>query len=155
MLELLSAETATHLELARELFQEYASSLGFDLDFQNFEDELTHLPGDYAPPAGCLLLAMYRGEAAGCVASRKLTDTICEMKRLYVRPQYRRLGIGRALAQAVINEAKAIGYTRMRLDTLPSMKAARSLYTSLGFKETEPYRHNPIDGALFIELILV
>jgi len=154
MLKIYPAETDKDIELAKELFVEYADSLGFDLCFQNFEEELANLPGDYAPPEGCLLLAKYQEKVAGCVALRKLSDGICEGKRLYVRPEFRGLKIGRKLAEAIIEEARKIGYSRMRGDTLTSMKAARELYVSLGFKEIEPYRHNPIKGAKFIELKL-
>jgi len=155
MLKILHAETCKNLEIVKMLFEEYASSLDFDLDFQDFEEELANLTDNYAPPKGCLLLAEYKGQVAGCVALRELSDSICEMKRLYVRSQFRGLGIGRALAEAVIEEARRIGYTHMRLDTAPSMKTARTLYVSLGFKEISPYRYNPIEGAVFMELTLV
>jgi ribosomal protein S18 acetylase RimI-like enzyme len=155
MLRIIPVETDKQLELTKTLFTEYADSLDFDLDFQDFEEELAMLPGDYRPPAGCLLLAEYQGEAAGCVALRDLRGGICEMKRLYVKPEFRRLGIGRALADAIIAEAKKRSYARMRLDTAPSMEAARALYMSVGFREIEPYRYNPIEGAVFMELTLV
>ncbi len=154
MLEILKAESSESLEQVRILFREYADSLGFDLDFQNFEEELSNLPGDYAQPSGCLLLAKYKGQIAGCVGLRKLSDSVCEMKRLYVRLQFRDLGIGKTLAQAIIEQARRIGYACMRLDTIPSMEAARALYTSLGFREIDPYRYNPIEGAVFMELEL-
>jgi putative acetyltransferase len=143
-----------HVDCARELFQEYAASLGFDLGFQDFERELSHLPGEYVPPHGCLLLAWYGAEAVGCVAVRPLKDRVCEMKRLYVRPAYRGLGLGKALAEAAIAEAKRLGYAAMRLDTVPSMQRARELYRALGFAETAPYRYNPIPGATYLELVL-
>jgi ribosomal protein S18 acetylase RimI-like enzyme len=134
--------------------REYADSLGFDLSFQDFESELAALPGDYAPPGGRLLLA-YRGSyLAGCVALRPLGPDVCEMKRLYVRPNCRGCGVGRALAERLIAEARQIGYRRMRLDTVPSMVRAQSLYSSLGFAEIAPYRHNPIPGTTFLELVL-
>jgi len=155
MLEILKAESGEELEQVRVLFGEYSNSLAFDLDFQNFEEELANLPGDYIQPAGCLLLATYKGQPVGCVGLRKPSDGVCEMKRLYVREQFRSLGFGRALAEAVIEEARKIGYNYMRLDTVPSMDVARALYVSLGFKQTSPYRYNPIEGAVFMELRLV
>lgn len=155
MLKIVQAEAGKDLKMIRTLFAEYADSLGFDLDFQDFEEELANLPSGYAPPSGCLLLAKYKDQLAGCVALRQLSDSICEMKRLYIRPQFRGLGIGRALAEAIIEQARRIGYIYMRLDTVPSMEIARTLYTSLGFKEIKPYRHNPIAGAVFMELKLV
>ena len=155
MLEILKAESGEELEQVRNLFEEYSNSLFFNLDFQNFEEELSNLPGDYVRPTGCLLLAINKGQSVGCVGLRKLSDGVCEMKRLYVREQFRGLGFGRALAEAVIEEARKIGYDYMRLDTVPSMDAARTLYVSLGFKQTSPYRYNPIEGAVFMELRLV
>jgi ribosomal protein S18 acetylase RimI-like enzyme len=154
MLQIVAAAAGDPLNEARTLFEEYAASLGIDLDFQNFSAELSHLPGDYAPPAGRLLLAQWQGEIAGCIALRPLGDGICEMKRLYVRPRFQGLGIGRSLAEVVIREARAIGYARLRLDTLPSMTRARAMYTALGFREITPYRYNPIEGTTFMELLL-
>lgn len=154
MLEIAQAVTDSDIEQARTLFVEYADSLGFDLSFQDFDEELRTLPGDYAHPKGCLLLATSQGQAAGCVALRPLEEKICEMKRLYVQPEFRGLGVGRALAEAIIRQASELGYSRMRLDTVPSMKAARALYASLGFEPTGPYRYNPIEGAVFMELKL-
>jgi GNAT superfamily N-acetyltransferase len=154
VLKILDAQASENLKIIRKLFEEYAESLGFDLSFQNFNEELANLPGEYAPPTGRLLLATYQSEAAGCVALRRLSEGVCEMKRLYVRPQFRRQGIGRALAEAAIEQAKKVGYGRMRLDTVPSMNAARMIYTSLRFGEIDPYRHNPIEGAVFMELAL-
>ena len=134
----------------RALFREYAASLSFALDFQDFDRELDDLPGPYAPPRGALLLA--RGE--GCVGLRPLDGTTCELKRLYVRPVARGTGLGRRLAEAIVAEARRLGYTRVRLDTVPGMDAAQALYEQLGFREIEPYRANPIRGARFLELEL-
>jgi ribosomal protein S18 acetylase RimI-like enzyme len=155
MLKIIQVEKGENPEIVESLFEEYAQSLGFDLGFQDFEEELANLPGEYAPPKGCLLLGMHQDQVAGCVALRELSTGVCEMKRLYVRPQFRGLGIGRALAEAVVEQARKIGYARMRLDTVPSMEAARGLYASLGFKEINPYRYNPIEGTVFMELTLV
>ena len=154
-LTLAQARTPAEIALVRDLFLEYAQSLSFSLCFQSFEQELAGLPGDYAPPEGRLLLAEYQGELAGCVALHKLEPGICEMKRLYLRGQFRGKGLGRALAEALISEARNIGYRRMRLDTVePMMKTAVALYRRLGFREIAPYRANPIDGALYMELEL-
>jgi len=153
-MEVIQVHSPGHLAVARELFSEYAASLGFDLGFQDVAQELAGLPGAYAPPEGRILLAAVHGQTAGCVALRKLADGVCEMKRLYVRPEFRGKGIGRGLAVAIIDEAHRIGYARMRLDTVPSMTEAIALYRALGFTLTEPYRHNPIPGTLFMELDL-
>ncbi|MGA9979065.1 MAG: GNAT family N-acetyltransferase [Candidatus Sulfotelmatobacter sp.] len=149
------AESPAQIAQARELFLEYAQSLGFSLCFQNFDHELAKLPGDYAPPEGRLLLAGCKGELAGCVALHKLDQAICEMKRLYLRPQFRGKGLGRILAERIIAEARQIGYERMRLDTVePVMKDAVAMYRRLGFKEIAPYRPNPNPGVLYLELQL-
>jgi len=149
------AESLTQVAQARELFQEYAQSLGVNLCFQNFEQELAGLPGHYASPDGRLLLAEYDGQLAGCVALHKWDNGICEMKRLYLRPSFRGKGLGRAIAEKIITDARSIGYQRMRLDTIePLMKDAVEMYRKLGFREIAPYRPNPIAGAMYMELQL-
>jgi ribosomal protein S18 acetylase RimI-like enzyme len=149
------ATSPEQVEAARQLFEEYAASLGFHLCFQSFDKELAGLPGDYAPPDGRLLLAEHEGKIAGCVALHKLSDGVCEMKRLYVRPEFRGKALGRALTERVIQEARAMGYTRMRLDTIVGkMDPAIALYRALGFQEVAPYRENPIVGAIYMELKL-
>jgi putative acetyltransferase len=152
------AEDAGALEAVRTLFREYAGSLGIDLCFQNFEHELASLPGDYAAPYGALLLALVDGEPAGCVAMRPLPDVdhanACEMKRLYVRRAFRRFGLGRQLAQQLVDLATQAGHSCMLLDTLDDMEAARGLYASLGFVEIPPYYFNPIPGAHYLKVEL-
>jgi putative acetyltransferase len=149
------AETRAQIAQARELFLEYAQSLGFSLCFQNFDKELAALPGDYAPPRGRLLLAEYEGQLAGCVALHPLQPEVCEMKRLYLRTQFRSKGLGRAIAERIIAEARQIGYTCMRLDTVePFMKDAVALYRKLGFQEIAPYCRNPVSGAMYMEMEL-
>jgi len=149
------AESSKQIAEARALFKEYAAWLEIDLCFQNFDQELAGLPGDYAPPDGRLLLAQQNNQVAGCIALRKLGDGICEMKRLFVRPAFRGQGLGRTLTEAIIAEARKIGCERIRLDTLPpKMNDAIALYRSLGFKEIGPYYHNPVPGAKFMELAL-
>ena len=143
-----SPDDLTHVH---RLFRAYADSLGISLCFQNFDQELEGLPGAYAPPKGCLLLAEFEGLAGGCAALRPCQDHICEMKRLFVAPEFRGTGAGRLLALAIMEKAKTLGYQAIRLDTLPSMTAAIKMYRSFGFKPIEPYYDNPVPGALFLE----
>jgi ribosomal protein S18 acetylase RimI-like enzyme len=142
------------IDAVRALFEEYAESLDFDLGFQGFEREVGELPGEYAEPRGTLLLARLGSDAAGCVGLRPLEGETCEMKRLYVRASARGHGLGRALAEAVVAAARERGYASMRLDTVPSMVAAQALYRSLGFRDIQPYRFNPVEGTSFLELEL-
>lgn len=151
-LQIITADTAELLGEARALFMEYAAGLGVDLCFQNFNEELASLPREYAAPNGALLVARRKSEPAGCVALRRIDGETCEMKRLYVRPAYRGKAIGRTLAEAIIGMAREMGYRRLRLDTLPSMSEAQSLYEALGFREISAYRHNPVPGSRFLEL---
>ncbi len=148
------AGSAEDLGLVRKLFREYQNSLGIDLCFQNFESEMAGLPGKYAQPEGRLYLAFEDEQVAGCAGLRKIEEGVCELKRLYVRPLYRGRGIGRRLTFQAVEDAREIGYGRMRLDTLPSMGGARELYRNLGFKPIAPYTNNPVEGALFLELTL-
>jgi ribosomal protein S18 acetylase RimI-like enzyme len=152
------ADSDAKVELARELFREYSTALGVDLCFQDFERELRELPGKYAPPAGRLFIAYdfaaARKQPAGCGALRPIDASFCEMKRLYVRPEFRGRGLGRTLAESLITTAREIGYSAMRLDTLPSMREAHKLYRALGFHEIAPYLHNPVPGSFFLELDL-
>lgn len=154
MLKIIRADSDDHFGKAHALFEEYAALLGIDLSFQRFDEELSNLATVYSPPNGSLLLAFYQDQTSGCVALRKLEEGICEMKRLYVKPQFRNLRIGNALAKGIIDEARRLGYNRMRLDTLPSMARAQALYKSLGFHEIAPYRFNPVDGTVFMELAI-
>ncbi len=155
MIKIIQATTNEHFRQAHLLFEEYAASLDFELDFQDFDIELKEMHTMYAPPDGCLLLALMKETTAGCVALRKQSTNICEMKRLFVKPGFRGKGIGKALAEHIICSGREIGYHRLRLDTVPSMASARSLYRSLGFQEIEPYRFNPIKGTSYMELNLV
>jgi ribosomal protein S18 acetylase RimI-like enzyme len=153
--QLLTPESVEQFDATRAIFRDYAAGLGVDLCFQNFDAELSALPGDYAAPRGALLLATVNGELAGCGGMRALPDVdyanACEMKRLYVRRAYRGLGLGRMLAQALMDQAVRAGYSVMLLDTLDDMEAARSLYVALGFQEIPPYYFNPIPGAHYLK----
>src|SRR5262249_21910075 len=152
-LSIVEAQSPDHLVAARELFREYAEEIGVDLGFQDFERELAELPGSYVPPEGRLLVACTeKGDTVACVAVHKLDSRTCEMKRLYVRPELRGTGLGRRLVEEAIEAARELGYEQMRLDTLPAMAEAQRLYQSLGFREIEPYRFNPIPGTRFMEL---
>jgi putative acetyltransferase len=157
-IELVTPTTPALVDATRGIFREYAASLNVDLCFQDFERELAQLPGDYAMPQGALLLALVDGEVAGCGALRPLPDAdypnACEMKRLYVRPAFRRFGLGRQLTQALMDRALQAGYSTLLLDTLDDMEAARGLYASLGFEEIPPYYFNPIAGAHYLKATL-
>ncbi len=157
-IELLDVDSPALLDITRVLFREYAASLTVDLCFQNFESELTDLPGDYAAPGGALLVALVDGQPAGCGALRGLPDAdypnACEMKRLFVRRAFRRFGLGRLLTQQLMDLAMRAGYSTLLLDTLDDMEAARGLYTSLGFEEIPPYYFNPIPGAHYLKVDL-
>ncbi len=151
-MQIVEAVSGEQIELARGLFVEYQVWFGLTLCFQNFDEELASLPGDYAPPGGRLWLAFVDGELAGCIALKKLEDGICEMKRLYVRDRFRGRRIGVSLIEKLIAEAKALGYKKLRLDTYPpKMGKAVSLYESYGFREIPPYYHNPYGETLFME----
>lgn len=157
-IELIEPEDPAGFAAVRALMREYAASLGVDLCFQGFEQELASLPGEYAPPYGKLLLATVDGTLAGCGGFRPLPEAdeagACEMKRLYVRPAFRRLGLGRTLAQALMDRAAEAGHTVMLLDTLDEMESARGLYASLGFVEVAPYYYNPLPGAHYLKAVL-
>lgn len=154
-MNLMQVESGEEVQQARTLFEEYASGLGFSLCFQNFDKELAGLPGDYSPPNGRLLLALENEQVAGCVALRKIGDGTGEMKRLYVRPEFRGKGLGRSLTETIIKAARELGYERLRLDTLPGkMDQAIAMYRSLGFKQIEPYYNNPYADAAYMELSL-
>ncbi len=149
-----AAEFPAETEIVRGLFLAYAASLGFELSFQNFREELDGLPGRYAPSEGRLLLGLVQGEPAGCVALRKLEESVCEMKRMYVRPEFRGFGLGRLLAGRIIAAGREAGYAVMRLDTIRTMEAAIGLYRALGFRSIPAYCVNPIEGAEYMELSL-
>ena len=154
-MKLIQATSDEEIRQARQLFEEYAAWLDLNLCFQNFDKELAGLPGQYAPPSGRLFLANDNDQIAGCIALRQIGDGISEMKRLYVRPDFRSQGLGRRLTETLLREAREIGYRRVRLDTLPGkMDQAIVMYRALGFKNIEPYYNNPVAGAAFMELVL-
>jgi len=155
---LITPQQAEDMAKVRDVFEEYAAGLGVALDFQDFEAELDSLPGDYAAPRGALLLALIEGQVAGCCALRPI-ETVdyanaAEMKRLYVRKAFRGFGLGRQLAEAILDAARAAGYHSVLLDTLDEMEAARQLYAELGFEEITPYYHNPLQGAHYLKVDL-
>lgn len=150
--QIVEAHERAFLETIRELFREYEAAIKVDLCFQGFERELAELPGAYAPPKGRLLMALVDGSAAGCIGVREIESGVCEMKRLYVRPAFRGMNLGRSLVEAAIEGAREAGYIKMRLDTMPFMREAIALYRAIGFREIEGYRFNPSDGALYFEL---
>ena len=151
---LLKPKSPAEWREARRLVEGYASSLNLDLSFQNFAQELEHFEDEYSAPTGAFLLARKNASFVGCVGLRKLSDTVGEIKRLYVMPAARGHGLGEALVRGIVDEGKQLNYTRLVLDTLPSMLAARSLYQELGFKPVAPYRYNPVPGTAFLELQL-
>ena len=154
-MKFVQAQSPEEIEIARMLFREYAAGLKIDLCFQNFDQEVDGLPGNYAPPLGRLLLAIEGEQIAGCIALRRYDEGACEMKRLYVRPEFRGQGLGKKLVTTLIDAARQKGYERMLLDTLPGkMEEAIALYRSLGFRAAESYRYNPVPGATFFELAL-
>jgi ribosomal protein S18 acetylase RimI-like enzyme len=152
--KLLKPESAAEWREARRLVEEYASSLNLDLSFQNFAHELEHFENEYSAPSGAFLLALENGSFVGCVGLRKFSDTVGEIKRLYVAPTARGLGLGEALVRGIVDEGKQLKYMRLVLDTLPTMLAARSLYQAFGFKPVAPYCYNPVPGTAFLELQL-
>ena len=152
--EILKVASGEPLSWFKELASEYVSSLPFELDFEDFARELRELPGDYAPPGGLLIVAVWDGNPAGCVALRPFDGKTCEMKRMYVRPEFRGHGLGRAIAERAVAEARRIGYEKMRLDTVASLKEANRMYEGMGFREIAPYRHNPRPDARYFELTL-
>jgi len=151
---LFQADTPEHVGLARALFREYAAAIGTDLEYQGFSAELAALPDPYVPPTGALLIAQVGDEVAGCVGLRPIGDGVGEMKRLYVRPAYRKFGLGQQLVQAVIDAARRAGHRELRLDTLPSMAAAQALYRRLGFAEIPPYNDTHLPGTRFYAIKL-
>jgi GNAT superfamily N-acetyltransferase len=153
-IRIIRAKSPHQIDEVRRLFREYERFLNVDLCFQSFEEELAGLPGKYGPPDGVLLMAMDGRQSAGCVALRKAEDSVCEMKRLYLRPQYWGQGLGRLLAERIVSEAVALGYTVMRLDTLDRLKEAMGLYEAMGFRRRQPYYGNPLPGVVYWELIL-
>ena len=154
MCRLIEVITSEDIQVIRELFDEYAVSIGIDLTFQNFEQELIHIADIYMPPDGALLLAKQDGIPAGCVGLRKMEVRRCEMKRLYVRPEFRGKGLGKALCSRIILKGRQLGYREMLLDTLSTMTGAQALYRSHGFRETVPYYHNPLPEAQYMQLTL-
>ena len=154
MAKIIEVYSEGHLGEIRTLFQEYERSLGVDLCFQGFQQELDGLPGPYAHPHGAIFLALESRQTMGCVALRKLADGVCEMKRLFVRPRFRGKGLGRTLAERSIGKAAALGYSTMRLDTLDRLKEALALYDDIGFKRIQPYYYNPLSGVVYFELNL-
>jgi len=155
VIDFIVPRVVSELDELRRIFREYAQSIQVDLCFQDFDRELANLPGDYAPPRGSLLMATVNGELAGCCALRPLDATdypnACEMKRLYVRPAFRGLGLGRDLAERILDAARQSGYHCVLLDTLDEMETARALYQDLGFEEVPPYYHNPLAGAHYLK----
>lgn len=149
-MQIVRVTAGPRLAVIRRLFREYQQDLGVDLCFQSFEEELAGLPGRYGPPGGAILLAHHGRRAAGCVALRDLGKGVCEMKRMFVRPRFRGLGIGRALAEAIVAEGRRLRYRTMKLDTVPKLETALGIYKSLGFRNTPPYCHNPLPGAIFL-----
>ncbi len=154
MLNIIEVKSKEQLDEIQKLFREYEAWLGFDLQFQDFEKEVTSLPGKYAPPRGTILMALFNENIAGCIALKPLNESICEMKRFFVRQQFQGKGIGKKLAELIVEKAREIGYTKMRLDTHNSFQAAIGIYKKLGFKETSPYYHNPMPDVSYWELVL-
>lgn len=158
LIEILTPTSADALDATRTIFQEYAAQLGVDLCFQSFDEELAQLPWDYAAPRGALLLALVDGEIAGCCALRPLDNVdyanACEMKRLFVRKPFRGFGLGRQLVETTLDNARAMGYSCVLLDTLDDMEAARTLYEDLGFQSIAPYYHNPLPGAHYLMALI-